>query len=455
MSSLRPDFARIVLRGASINVLGAAGKLLYPVFLLAITRIYGPPAVGVFLLMLSIVEIASCIVGEGFDAAMVTFGSRSAADDDRFYGVFGSALQLGIAFSAGASFLILASRPVLDELGWLTGALADALTVTALVLPLVTLTAVIVAATRARFTMKYDALINGFVRPAALIAVAVLFGVYSPDAWSLNLAYVTAQLLCAIVALAIVQREFAPRRLAAAVFRGRPIAALIPFGLASGVSSMLNSLATSAPVIVLGLRGVAPAAIAFFGTALAIASNMRQIRFVFSNAFAPVAAHLHAGGQRESLALTYASVTRWSLALTLPLAVFAGVFRREMMLFVHPSYAADATFILILLTIPILRCSPAGVVLTSSGYAEWALFNSVLSGSVTVAAAWAFVPAYGLTGAATAAAAGFAVITLAELVETRVFLQLPLDLFARHVEPALAAPTRETDRSSAYPGAPC
>jgi O-antigen/teichoic acid export membrane protein len=437
-------------------VLGAAGKLLYPVLLFAITRIYGPPAVGVFLLMLSIVEIASCVVVEGFDAGMVTFGSPAAEDgDDRFYRVFASTLQLAIAFSAGASLLIFVSPPVLDAVGWRNAELADAMAVSALVLPLMAVTGVVVAATRARFTMKYDALINGFVRPVALIAAAVAFGMYSPTARSLNLAYVTAQLLCAGVALGIVRREFSPRRLLTAILGGRPIGALIPFGLASGVSAMLNSLATSAPIIVLGLRGVSPAAIAFFGTALAIAGNMRQIRFLFSNAFAPVAAHLHAGGERESLAATYQSVTRWSLTLTIPAAVLFGVFRGDVMTFIHPSYTGDATFILILLTIPILRCSPAGVVLTSSGYARWTLFNSVLSGAVTVAAAWTLVPRYGLNGAAAAAAAGFAVITFAELAETRAFLKLPLGLFDGRPRPPHPGLIRETDRSSAYPSAPC
>jgi O-antigen/teichoic acid export membrane protein len=439
-----------------INALGSGGKLLYPIFLLLITRIYGPSHVGVFLLMLSIIELVSCITIAGFDSGVITFGSRSSANgaEGHFYRVFASALQLSIAASVAVPLLLLIGQPALAAAGWHDGDTAPPFGVMVIALPMMAFTAIVVSATRARLTMRYDALVNGLVRPVALIVVAAAFGSIAPTAASLNLAFVVAQAACAAVALVIVLRQFRERRLLEGVVR-RPIDGLVPFSLFAGASAMLNALATSVPIIALGLSGVRPEAIAFFGTALTIASYMRQIRFVFSIAFAPVAARLHAHGDREALAAGYAAVTRWALALTVPVVVLFGVYRREVMRFIHPSYGGDATFILILLLIPMLRCSPAGVVLTSSGYSQWALFNSLLSGATTLAAAWLLVPAHGVMGAAAAAAAGFAVITAAEVAETRVLLKLRLNLFDRGPAPARRLPLSKSDRSSAYPSAPC
>ncbi|MCC7417038.1 MAG: oligosaccharide flippase family protein [Acidobacteria bacterium] len=453
----RPELTRSILRGALVNALGSGGKLLYPLLLLLITRIYGPSNVGAFLLLLSVVELVSCITIEGFDAAVITYGPGAAQreGDEGFYAVVAAALQWSMALSGAAFALALAGAPILARTGWERNGMAEAVRVAGISLPMMAFTCIVIAATRARLTMTFDAAINGFVKPIALIGAALGLGSRAPTSGSLYAAYLIAQGVCAAAALGIVVRVFSGRRLLAHVLKAHPMPGLLSFGFSSGAGSLFNAFTANAPIVVLGARGVPASAIAFFGTALTIAANMRQIRFVFSTAFAPAAARLHAGGGRRQLARLYASATRWSLALTLPAVALFGLCRREIMTFVHPSYTGDTTFILVLLLVPILRCSLAGTALLAAGRAGWHLFNNALCAAVTVVGAWILVPGYGIGGAAAAASAGVVAITAAELIEARRLLKLPLDLLGRRREPPPREPLPESDRPSPYPSAPC
>jgi O-antigen/teichoic acid export membrane protein len=425
-----PPLGRTIMRGSFVNLAGAAGKLLYPVYLLTITRLFGPSSVGGLLLALSVLDVLSTLLIDGFETAILMLASPAIAErrDEVLYPVLADAVLL----SAGLGALVAAAtglaRPLVFH--WMPGnaGAAQALIVVVWALPMIALINLAVAATRAQMTMVYDALVLGYVKPAALIACAVVARFAAKTPAALLISYLAAHVVCVCVAVIVAAVRFSPSKLASAVRRPGTGPKLAAFSVSSGVGSALNALSTNVTVLLLGVGGVPAASIALYATALTVANNVKQIRLLFSTAFAPAIARLHAAGNRRELSGSFNAVTGWGLAATLPVVLVLAYFRRDWLEWFHPSYGADTAFVLILLLLPILKCSIAGIAVGTTGYAKTIVANNVFAAALSAALAWPLISHYGIVGAAVAAAASTVALTIVELVEAGYLLSISYSL---------------------------
>lgn len=419
------DYDRHLVRGAFFNLLGLVAKLVHPLFFLIVTWFFGPALVGLYFLAVFIGEIAQSAVTSGFNDATTLFASRHADDpaaEDRLYRVLGNAF----AVTGGLSLLLLVG--LCSGAGWLVEylypdrpALADALRLLAFSLPPAAVAQVGVAATKARMRMEYDALINGLVKPLALLGASLVAWALDAGLLGLIAAHVVTQCILALMATRAMARHFDLRQVVRATLHPVWDREILRFAIPQTANMTFNKYLTRVDVIMLGAFGFSNWHLAFYAAAALIATNLREVKLIFAQALAPVAARHHARGDREAFEAVLGRVSRWTTSLAVPLVLTVAVLRGDLLRFVDASYTADTTFMLWLLVPPFLSCAfgLAGNSIVFTGHSGWTLFNSVLVAGLNTLFNWLLIPRWGLEGAAIATAASASLVAALQLVELR------------------------------------
>lgn len=141
-----------------------------------------------------------------------------------------------------------------------------------------------------------------------------------------------------------------------------------------------------------------------YAAAVRVAQALVLFLTAVSYMFSPFVADLHERGERGRLDELYKSVTRWTLAATIPLLLLFAIAPEQVLHVFGSSYDAGAAWLRILLIGQIVNVSvgAAGFVLIMAGRTGWDLTVYASSFVLDLAIALALVPALGPKGAAIA-----------------------------------------------------
>lgn len=415
-------------KGALINLLGLIGKLLFPLLFLIITWLCGPEQVGLYMLAVSLAEVAVSAVQAGFTDAILVYASRHAdrAHDDpaehaALYRVLAGgfaipiaiALLLAMAAQFGAGLfveLVYPDRP----------ALVPALRIIGVTLPFIALSQACIAATRAQMRMEYDALINAFARPSLLLALSAAFWKLQPTLASLMWAQLATYVLLAGFSVRAFTRFYSLSALVRAIRAGGTDPEVLRFALPQSLNLTLNKYIGRLDVMMLGALGHTDFELGLFGAAALITTNIREVKLIFSGALGPVIVRHHAEGDRVGFAQMLSKTMRWSTSIGVPILLLVAFLRTDLLRIVDASYAAaDNRFMLVLLITPF--CSTAfsliGNCIVFTGHSRYNLLNSVLVAGLNTLFCSILIPSYGLMGASVATALATTLITLLQAIE--------------------------------------
>jgi O-antigen/teichoic acid export membrane protein len=221
--------------------------------------------------------------------------------------------------------------------------------------------------------------------------------------------YLIAQIITALVSfvlLLVVVRKFTPP---AARFSALPgtyperqvwsfSAAMIALTVAEFFMSQVDRVALGfyRNAREVGIYSIASAVVVYVPLVL---SSINQI-------FAPTIADLHTRGEHALLARLFQSLTKWVLALTLPLALVIIVFARPLMRIFGPAFEPGWPILVIGTLGQLVNCGvgSVGYLLQMSGHERQLMKVQVSMSIVMVILSAGLVPAWGLAGAALAAA---------------------------------------------------
>ena len=143
-----------------------------------------------------------------------------------------------------------------------------------------------------------------------------------------------------------------------------------------------------------GIYAVAMALVGFVPIAL---QSVNQI-------FSPTISELHATGNHSMLQLLYATLTKWVLVLTIPLALTMVVFAHPLMSIFGPSFAPGAAVLAIGAAGQLLNCAvgSVGFLLLMSGNQFQLVKIQALNAVLLIALGLILVPRMGTIGAALA-----------------------------------------------------
>jgi O-antigen/teichoic acid export membrane protein len=429
----RPVVDARIARGAATNFLGTLAKLLHPAFLVLGTRLYGPAEYGLFAIATSIVEIAAGFVNAGWRDAVLLVGARKPDQDDEshehaIYERLGHAVQAVILGSIALTGLaLLVGAPLIEMFFPQPGIYALVMWMLP-VLWCVGLAEVGIAATKLLMIMRYDVIVLGFLKPAAMVATALVVFAVQPDATGLAIAFTTAHAVLPIATWIVVRRHFSIARIFAEALRARPSAKLWGFALPQSANMAFVYFTTGVDVLLLAHFNVAAERIAYYKVATTVLRNVRQVKLSFAGAFNPVAARLFAERKLDDLGTQIVTVSRWSATLGHAILLLVVALHGEIFALFEDSFAGFAGFVVLLALLPALSnaLGLAGNAIVMAGLSRWNLFNTAINVGVTLAVGYALIPEHGLVGAAIATMASGIIGTIMQVAEVRWILHVRL-----------------------------
>ncbi len=438
------SYDKRVAKGAGVNILGNIGKLLFPLYWILITRVFGPEAMGLFLLAFTSLEVVNHVTVAGFNDGVLMFASRAhhgAGDDEAFYRVVANGLLLTVGLCL---LIVLAGQLVGPDLASRLFPGKDvwpALQVLLWTLPITGLTTIVIAATKSLLLMHWEALLVNTLRPLLLI-LTMLAWYLAGDRSTVGLAwsYLLAVGMIGVAALAAFRHHFSLRALWRHVASFMLHGDLIRFSIPQNINMTFNNFITQIDVLMLGAFKFKSALIGYYGIGAQIIANLTQIQGSIGGAYAPAIARQHVAGDRRGLNESFTRVSRWAATALWPVVFLVLFFRAELLQIWHPTFVGASLFMVVLAARPVINAGfgISGNIIVMTGHSLWNLFNSVTVGLLNVGLNALLIPRLGLEGAALATVVSSSLITGLQLIELSMLLRVRT-LPGRLYKPYLAA----------------
>lgn len=119
--------------------------------------------------------------------------------------------------------------------------------------------------------------------------------------------------------------------------------------------------------------------------------------------FVPVFSGLYAKNKIDEMKIDFSIITKWISSITLPIFFFIFIFPEESLMFLYGSdyiFASDALRILSMGYLIQNFSGPCGVTLVTVGRSRFIMFATLASASLNIILNTAFIPYYGIIGAA-------------------------------------------------------
>jgi O-antigen/teichoic acid export membrane protein len=414
-------------RGALFNLLGIIARLVQPLYVLAVTWLWGPSVTGIYLLAQSLVEIVFGGISAGYGDATTIFASRhvdhaSADPSERraLYRVLSNTFAVtGVLAAVAAVATQLSARSLVGRFFPGFGELLPGLYVLAWSLVPRTIAHVAIASTKAMMHMEHDALLLGFLHPLLMLGGCfVNYAIGGGITGLLSIQLVVDTLVCGL-ALEAASRYYSFSELGAALRHFEFDRKLLGFSIPQSFNLTFNRYIARLDGIMLASFGLSQSELGYFGTAALLTSNIAQIRLVFSAALAPVIVRHHTLGDRAAIREALSLVCRWTTALAVPAILAALVLRKDILHLVSHEYGENSTFVALLLIPPFTSCAygMAGACLMFTGHSRVTLANSFCVAILNTGFTYLLIPRFGMTGAALATAMATTMTSALQMIE--------------------------------------
>jgi O-antigen/teichoic acid export membrane protein len=193
---------------------------------------------------------------------------------------------------------------------------------------------------------------------------------------------------------------------------------LLVFALPLLVVGALTSVSGSGDTLILGF--LHRAQVGYYTATLSLARLLGLGLSSLGYIFLPVAARYLGNRDSSSLKLTYATATKWTLVVSLPLFLVFFFFPSESLGFVYGTRYASTTLPLRIVVLGGFVSSlfgPASAAQIAFGRTQMVLLNTVIAASADVILGFALIPAHGAAGAAVAWAVSSILFPMLSTVE--------------------------------------
>ena len=421
-------------QGALVNFMGVAGKIAGPAFLVLVTRFYGPDLFGIFVTANLLIEISIAFLTAGFKDGSLIFVARYAdRKEDR--PLLYRSLANALAWSMGlASLLLILTITVVPAFlgqiysGDFANELIPLLLIMVFALPLMAFERMTLSATQGLKIMKYEAMISGWIRPIILLTFVISFYPFYPNIYGLGIAFIFTQICVVMISIWVYNLELSWIELSRAFRDFKLNMELLKFSIPQNFNLTLTRFITGLDVLMLPAFGFSAAAVGFYAAGAMIVRELRNIKLMFSTAFAPFIVRLHRAGQLEALSKNFSMSSNWVASIAIPAILSIAILRNDLLLLVHPDYTDSTMFMLFLLPVPFFYNSfgLAGNIVTMTGHSTITLMNSTIVLITNFLLNLLFIPMYGLIGAALASAIAACLLSILELTEARYIVGVKL-----------------------------
>lgn len=425
-SKISPD-TRKAAKGAGYTLVGSGiGAALELVGQILLARFLGMGGLGLYSLGMAAVRISEVVARLGIPLGGTRLVSiYKGTDPQRVKGVLLS--STGICWLSGclaASVLWILAEPIArkvfnnNEMAWVLRSLAPGV-------PFVTLMAVSSSLLTGFHTTKFTVLSRNLIEPGANLALVALFLLLGQGLKGVIWAFIASHAVAAACALRFMAKLF-PGLTDRSVRPFYDLRRLMSNSVPILLIGVLNYVLSWTDTVMLGVLS-STAAVGLYRAS----SRLPLILPLFLNAtnsiYGPLAASLHAKGERERLAEILRTTTRWVAYATVPGFLFIVLGSTEIMYLFGKEFTLEGNTVMVLLGIGCLVNSlsgGAGMTLMMSGRQDIQLYGALGCVALNVILNLLLIPKFGAIGAAVATSASMCAVNIAKLV----FLWKLLDL---------------------------
>lgn len=435
MTPSATDQGQLIVRGAQANAVGLLLRLAARLaFLVVAARLYGAHAYGVFIFAAALVELAVALGGLATKRTIFPLLDRAAEAGGRPAGhvITDAALLVGAASLGLAALLALA--------GWLL-APPDVARAIVLLAPMVAGQALLdlyLAAARWRGRVRYEVVGRSLIEPWFLAAGAIGAAFLGFNAIGLAAGYWCGTLAALFYATTGAMRLDPDRR--HHPYRPDPasLRAILRAAGANSANDFLSALYIRIDLYLVGLL-LGPGPTGIYGMARQVTTPVRQVRQSFDGLLVPAVARTIGRSGASGAAEALASAARLMLVIQLPMIIAMLAIGAPLMAWLGPGFEAGYWALVILGLAEVLQ-SALGIgdlifVYLKPRIGLYLTFVSILAG---VAAALLLIPTFGITGAAFALLAAFALRSVLRFAVLHARFGVPVP-HAHFAGPLLAA----------------
>jgi O-antigen/teichoic acid export membrane protein len=388
-----------------------------------LARGLGAHGYGLYVLSISVATLFAGISMLGTDDAMVRYVAILTSRDDR-EGVAGT-LQVGLATATiGGTLMGIAlfvfAEPVAVGL-FDSPELESALKLMALVVPFLALSNELLGIARGFKRMDYAAYSqNGVQSVVRLVLIALLFFAGSLSIYPAVIAFGLSDVAASLALVLLLNRRFPLRETMRRGIR-RDVRSIFSFALPLWISGLLRQFRNSIQNLLVGSLGT----IAGVGV-LSIANRVNDVAAMGPKsiyiASRPLMAQLHDRGERDELRDLYATTTRWTLALNIPLFLVMTLYPTSLLLVFGEQFASGATALALVACAQMISAATGTCqgVLDMTGHTRLKLANTIAWTVLLIGGGAYAIPRWGVVGAAASALVAIGTVNIAAVIEVYV-----------------------------------
>jgi len=395
---------RKVAKGAGIFLFGTVFSLLIGlVTRVIVVRYLSKPDYGVLTLALTIFGIVQAVASFGIPLAMVRQFSyySGKGDEERARATVKIALYLIIALGLIWSVLLflfsgfLAETFRMPDLSWVLRLISFSI-------PFALLNGYLVSLYQAFENAKAKVIFNDFLLGFFRFLFVVLVILAGLSFFGVVLAYVAIPPILAFVLFFLYSLKDLSKF--KEVLRFKYVKELLSFSAPLALQSILGMIITWIDVLMLGYFLTAKD-VAVYGAAKPIANTLTVVLGAVNFLYLPLVSQLFGKNKMKEIKRTYAIITKWITAITLPIFLVTFLFSRGVIWVLYGARYLDASPVLSILALTFflhVAFGPNGITLVIFGENKFVTLATTIAALINVILNILLIPLFGVTGAAVA-----------------------------------------------------
>ncbi len=402
---------------AGISMAGFAfGQLARFGYNLAAARLLGAEALGIYALVVSVVQVGEVVATLGLDAAILRFANRYEGDARRRTVAF--ALRSGLLSAIAVSLLIVILSGRIAALLHGGELLRLTLCSAAAAIPASVATILAGHAVQASRNLGPKMVATQVVAPTALLLLMVAWRLLSGVEAALVAPFVPTALLAFAWVVPAFHRSTGvePADLLQATGEREMVRVALPL-LAVALFGIFSHWID---VMMLGLL-TDPRTVGLYHPAARTAGLLRSVFLAFSGIAAPMIAACHTRGDEAGIRKLYELVSRWILTIVLLPALLLALFPKEALSVFGGAFPESSTALVLLAASALLQAwfGLGSTVLAMSGGERLSLVNQAAALLLQAGLHLLLIPRYGINGAAISTLSATVLLSAARAVEMR------------------------------------
>ena len=392
-------------------------------FLLA--RLLGAENYGMYSLALSAANIGVGMALLGLDAGLTRYVAVMAGrkDDESVWGTMQIGMSAAMLASALSGTALYAFAAYVAEQVFHRASVATLLQLSAVLIPVLTLSEVLASTIRGFKRMDYPVIAQFVFQPLVRLVMIVILALSGFNVVWAIVTFGLADLAASGMMVYYLNRVYPLKRPLNPA--KRDVKGLMSFSLPVWLSGMMVQFQGTLQALVLG--GLS----SITGVGLfSVASQITDISGRFSSSInvsaKPVVAQLHDQGDMKQLGQLYQTSNKWAVLVQLPIVLLMVIYPAALLSIFGKSYlqAAPALVVLAITDLVQVGTGMGGVILDMTGHTRLKLLNSILRLGLYLGLDLLLIPRWGIMGAATAVMAGEMIVNVLRLIQVYVLFKL-------------------------------